>query len=163
MRPMRALLNAVISGDAEPDETGCILWPGAIAGRGYPVATVDSEQVYVTRYVLEALVGPPPTEKHVAAHAPHDVCGNLNCINPKHLRWATYSENNGSDREHDGTLLAGERHPNSTLTETEAREIKRLCREGPSQREIAKRFGITQQHVSSINVGRRWPELEDVT
>lgn len=49
--------------------------------------------------------GDCPPDKNEAAHS----CGNRKCVNPAHLRWATYEEN-GADKIIHGTNR-GWKHP----------------------------------------------------
>lgn len=44
----------------------------------------------------------------------------------------------------------------SKLTELEALEIKRRLREGQTQRAIAADYGVSQTHISHINLGKSW-------
>lgn len=79
------------------------------------------------------------------------------CVNPRHLRWATRSENHADKLDH-GTHNRGEQCPTVKITEEQARQI--LALKGRlSQKDIAAKFGVTFQHVSNIHLGKRWAWL----
>lgn len=69
----------------------CLIWPYTLNGAGYGQIRRGDKKLLVTRIVCEQIHGKSPTDKHEVAHS----CGNghLGCCNPKHLRWATRSEN----------------------------------------------------------------------
>lgn len=100
--------------------------------------------------------GEPHAENLEAAH----YCGkgHEGCVNPKHLRWATASENQ-MDRVAHGTSNRGERQWMAKLTEEKVREIRLLARV-MSARRVARMFGITHSHVQDIVAGRRWRHID---
>jgi hypothetical protein len=70
----------------------CLIWPfarNAEYGRG--IAGIVGKSPHAHRVMCEMVHGPAPSTKHQAAHS----CGNghLGCVNPRHLKWATNSEN----------------------------------------------------------------------
>src|ERR1039458_3356779 len=72
----------------DPKETDqCIAWPFGESGHGYGAKVSDLG--YPHQFICRKFHGPEPTAKHEVAHG----CGNRICINPKHLRWATHTEN----------------------------------------------------------------------
>jgi|GEM_PF-1937551 len=131
----------------------CVSWPFAKTDEGYGIFQADKRRHVASRYVCEVTYGLPPTPKHQAAHS----CGNghLGCVNPRHLRWATKAENADDKMDH-GTLLRGEQHGSSKLSEADVREIIARRSTGEMCKLIAKDFGITRQHVSALFTGRRW-------
>ena len=147
--PLKFLEDAIKQ--ASPD--ACIIWPYALDKDGYGVLRKDGKNIGAHRLAL--ILFTDISHDHLeAAHGP---CHNPLCINPLHLRWATRKENN-ADRKRDGTHLAGERHPNSKLTEPEALKILQDQR---IQREIAADYGVAQQQISRIKAGRRWAHLTE--
>jgi hypothetical protein len=78
----------------------------------------------------------------------------------ENLSWGTHKENmidrNGHGKFHP---LIGEKHPNSKLTETDVRVIRRLPWK---QRLIARCFGINQAQVSAIKLRRQWKHVPDL-
>jgi len=131
----------------------CFLWPYSRTVFGYAQIRANGTSVAAHRIVCEVVHGEPPTEFHVAAHS----CGkgHLGCVSPKHLRWATQSENQLDRVEHD-THQRGDRHPMAKLREKSVKEIKRLLAAKVPRREIAGRFGVTASAIQSIYSGRTW-------
>lgn len=136
--------------------TDCILWPFGKSGTGYGVITVRGKKVIASRYVCEAIHGPPPTPEHHAAHS----CGkgHEGCVTPQHLRWATKIDNEHDKIVH-GTHNRGERCGTAELTEAEAIEIRSL-KGREHQSSLAKRFGVSQSTVSRIQNGKLWKHAE---
>lgn len=100
--------------------------------------------------VLETFVGPRPDGMQ-ACH------NNGNRSDPRltNLRWDT-PKNNQADRLDHGTLMYGESHHITTLTENEVLAIRALALTGLSQRKIAKRFGVVQATVWNIIHRKTW-------
>ncbi len=157
--PLTFLKAAIL---AETDE--CIIWPFSLAGQlGYPRLVIDGRHIYAHRLVLIETVGPPPTPNHVAAHAP-EVCHTPQCINRRHLRWASQAEN-AADKEADGTWLGGEAASWTVLTEDSVREMRRLRNTTQmTYDDIAARFGgVTPSAVRQACVGLSWSWFEPET
>jgi HNH endonuclease len=66
----------------------CILWPYTLH-RGYGRMEPNGKRIRVHRYVCERAHGPAPHPDYGAAH----LCGVKACINPRHLRWSSRSQN----------------------------------------------------------------------
>lgn len=128
----------------------CVLWP---YGRGgyksrYGIMHVRCRKVYVHRAVLMVTAGPRPTDKHEAAHN----CGNGLCCNPRHIRWATSSENKIDKIKH-GTY-------GWKLDESDVISIYYLAtKTDMSVREIAIEFGINRTTVHDIKTKASWAAL----
>ncbi len=136
------------------DTDECILWPYAIASHGYGMLQVNGELKLAHRVALERSVGPPPTPRHQATHAP-SICHEPACINPRHLRWATAAEN-AFDRRVDGTHREGDQVPWVKLSPTDILAIRNDMR---SQSAIATDYGISQGHVSEIKNRHVWRHI----
>lgn len=135
----------------------CLVWPAENCNRyGYPQIKWQGATRRANRVSCEMKHGPAPTDKHHAAHS----CGNRACVNPRHLRWATGSENQ-MDRIKHGTDCRGEKNVTSKVTASMVRDIRRFWATGDvSQLEISREFGITQSAVSSIVTGKNWGWLQ---
>ena len=87
------------------------------------------------------------------------LCDVRNCIEITHLKLGTYKENI-RDMVSKGRGIynnKGSKNPNSTLVEEEILEIRRLYSNGGFlQRQLAKKFGISQQQVSMIVLNKHW-------
>lgn len=130
----------------------CLQWPYGRDRKGYGLIYIDGHHCIASRIVCEAVEGPPPTDRHQAAHS----CGNghLGCVNPNHLSWKTPADNQADRLAHD-THNRGERHGISKLTEADVRTIRRLKGSIP-QRKIASIFGVCQMQISNIHSGKAW-------
>ena len=109
------------------------------------------------------LTGQPRPPGEVACHEPTD-CNDGRCANPRHIRWDTVTANN-RDQQIAGTAFAptGERNGRAKLTNKQAAEIKRAlalpahCR--PLHADLADRYRVSHQAISSISTGRTWSHL----
>jgi hypothetical protein len=102
----------------------------------------------VHEVVLEAFVGPCP-EGHVCRFADGDP-SNVRLVN---LRWEAGEERRKPCR------FAGSKHPRSKLTEGAVAEMCRLRAGGMPLKELATRFGVSEQHVSGIVWGLYWKHV----
>jgi hypothetical protein len=109
----------------------------------------------VHHLVLEAFVGPRPDGQETR-HGPGGALDNR-LVN---LRWGTHVDNIRVDKERDGTVLFGERHPSAKLTEADVREIRRRRAEGEMMKVLAAEFGVDQANISAIVNRRSWKRLE---
>ena len=132
----------------------CLIWPFGNNGNGYcRIGFSRTKKVYAHRLMCEYAHGPAPTAKHIAMH----LCGNghLGCLNPRHLRWGTNAENQ-LQRAADGTHQRGDRHPNSKMTETQAREA--LETDTPTK-DLAYKFGVSYATVLAVRARKSWAWL----
>jgi len=125
----------------------CLLWPFC-RSEGYG-RTSDG---LANRIMCELAHGPAPALKPLTAHS----CGRGHdgCVNPRHLRWATYAENEADKKLH-GTDNTGERNGQAKLTTAQVAEIRQLVGKLVGY-EIAKRFGVSQATVSEIKHNKMW-------
>ncbi len=114
----------------------------------------------VHRLVLNAFIGPPPTEIHQGNHKDGNTKNNC----PSNLEWATPSEN----KLHAIHVLGkwpdnqGERHPRSFLTDKQIIDIRRRYRRRgsvDSGKSLASEFGTTRGNVSLIVNNKAWHHL----
>lgn len=146
--PARFLLANVSHNSDE-----CLIWPFSRYASGYG-QIADGHQAHRKMCILAH--GEPPSTKHEAAHS----CGkgHEGCVNPRHLRWATPTENQADKVAH-GTTNRGERCGAAKLTEAEVRAIRAL--EGQmTQQGIADKFGVHLMTVNNILRRRNWRWLE---
>ena len=144
--------NSTYSGD------DCLTWPFHISKDGYGRCHDPKTNNLATaaRIMCTAVNGEPPTQKHHAAHS----CGNGNkgCVNPKHIYWATCTQNQ-RDREKHGTTNRGERYGRSKLTANDVLEIRKLLATH-SQIDIAHKFNVDPSHISNISRRKQWAWLD---
>jgi DNA-binding CsgD family transcriptional regulator len=85
-------------------------------------------------------------------------CDNPLCINPAHL-WEGTHHDNMRDKARKGRTPdhAGEKNPRARLTERDAEVIRLLCgRIGLTQREVARRYGVSQSAVWAAVNEKTW-------
>jgi hypothetical protein len=128
----------------------CVIWPFADNGNGYGVVLLAGAMRYAHRLVLERTAGPAPGGTY-AAHAPL-ICHNRACVNPRHLRWATPTQNS-ADKLIDGVTNRGERHGNARLTAT---QVLAAFSDPRSTAVIAADFGVSRATIVAIKLGRTW-------
>ena len=146
-------------------ENDCLIWPfhknknRGGRGEGYAMLWHNGKNKRACRLICEMVYGAPPEKEYDAAHS----CGkgDYGCVNPKHLRWATKSENQNDQILH-GTRIYGEKHPLSKLTEKDVIEIRQL-REHLYQSQIAKIFGIGERHVGMIQRKQKWSWVNETS
>lgn len=134
---------------------GCWLWTASLNAMGYGQVKVNWVLMLTHRLSLFMADGPPPEGKPLALHS----CRNTNCVNPAHLRWGNSEQNNGVDKERDGTSNAGARNGMAKLTEAEVLFIHAEALSGRDYGELAEEFDIPECSVSAIKTGRQWSSV----
>lgn len=129
----------------------CLPFPFSIGSHGYGAAMADGENICSHVYVCTKKHGPKPSEDCEAIHS----CRMKICVNWRHLRWGTHTENM-RDKLRDGTSLRGESHPLACLSREDVLKIRGMP---GKQAEIGDLFGVSQQTVSDIKSRRRWAWL----
>lgn len=125
----------------------CLRWPFSVdtaLGRGR--LGYLGKNYWAHRLMCELAHGPAPLGKPQVRHS----CGrgHERCVNPKHLSWASQSENHLDRRRH-GTAATSRYGSRSPLTREQIAEI-RASKGRETQMATAKRFGISHANV------RRW-------
>lgn len=129
----------------EPN-TGCLLWTGAIEGRGY--ASIDHTRG--SRWVLEALgvrLG-----KRWALHT----CDQRLCLRPAHL-YAGDRSANTRDAVTRGRLVRGAEDPRARLTDDSVAAIRAST---ATTTELAARFGVARITIYRVRAGQRWRHVQ---
>jgi hypothetical protein len=133
---------------------GRVLRPGRHSdAHPYPYVNVYGKgKSNVGVHVLVALtfIGPRPEGQYVCHKN-----GNPADCRAENLYYGTPTENQADRRLH-GTDATGEKHPGAKLTQWQAGLVRLMRFNGIRQRDIAKRFGITQPQVSHIENGKHW-------
>lgn len=156
------------------DPEGCWLWTGAKNPSGYgwfKLPTTGPAGAH--RVSWEIVNGPIPDRTGYHGTVVMHVCDNPSCVNPSHLRLGSQAENladmrrkgrsatgdrNGS-RTCPEAMRRGENHPHARLKRSDVIEIRRLSEAGTTGRAIARRFGLSFQHVSDIVRRKRWKHV----
>lgn len=85
-------------------------------------------------------------------------CDNPGCVNPDHLFEATHQVNM-KDCSTKGRMHLGEKCANSKLTAGEVVEIRRESKAGATQRDLGKKYGVSQVTIFKIVNRRTWPHV----
>ena len=137
----------------ERDE--CLRFPYSIGTHGYgqfSARRISPKPICAHRYICEKVHGVPPEGEWIAAaHS----CGNGWCVNPRHLRWATYRENEHDKLAH-GRNQIGERHSHAKLSERDVLAIRDAA--GP-YKDIADQFGVTTMTICDIKRRKSWRHI----
>ena len=139
----------------------CWLWKGATKGIGYGNYRRNNPRRLESahRVAYEKSHGAIPTGLQVL-HS----CDIPACCNPRHLRTGTQLDNVNDcidqGRMSKPPLLAGENNPHCRLTSSDVTSIRSMSSDGISNREIAKQFKISKQHVIRIVRRQRWAHLD---
>lgn len=105
----------------------------------------------VHRLICRAFLGPPPAEGMHAAHKDGDKQNNRKT----NLKWATVAENNEDRRAH-GVHPMGNTLPHAKLTPGKVKDIVARSRQGQSNIEIARIYGVTDAAISKVLRGKSW-------
>lgn len=133
----------------------CLIWPYARLKTGYGVVYFEGRQQLAGRAMCILVHGAPPTLTHEAAHT----CGkgHEGCVHPRHLYWATPTQNQ-ADRIKHGTDIRGERASWAKLTEPQVIEIRRLAQH-LRHKDVAALFGISRSMVGLIVRRKEWAHV----
>lgn len=128
----------------------CWTWEGARSSKGYGVIKAFGRQELAHRvaYVLE--FGRIPDGLVVCHH-----CDNRSCVRPDHLFLGTIADNNrdmwAKGRGVHWVAPRGAQHPTAKLTEQETAQLRQEYATGRyTQRELGKKYGISQSQVGAI-------------
>lgn len=128
-----------------PHDAWCLVWPfcrDPYVGRGMVDKRIAGTR-WAHRVMCEMVHGPAPEGRPHAAHR----CGNghLGCVNPKHLFWATVTENQ-LQRYADGRVNKNANGNKSRYTPEQIEEMRSLYGLMTIV-DIAKRFDCSQGTV----------------
>lgn len=146
-------VRAVRSGDVSTGD--CIEWDGTLDRDGYGRARVDGRARPVHRLVWEESFGALARGVCVLHR-----CDNPPCINIEHLFLGTRADN-CRDAALKGRARSGDhrgtKNGRAKIGPAQAAEIRALLDAGNlTQREVGRRFGISQSRVSEIKRGKGW-------
>lgn len=145
-----ALLERLIGHEGDD----CVPWPHRKYAVGYGKVLFEGRIWKAHRLMCVMAHGEPDDWSLDAAHN----CGNANCVNPNHIRWATRLSNCEDKKAHGTEILGSDRH-NAKLTEADIPKIRRLYADGQMVKDIAARFGVSGPTVSNIAARRTWRQV----
>ncbi len=139
------------------DEDVCWNWVGAKTSRGYGViqeGEKGSALLLAHRVSYEVHKGAIPAGLLIL-HS----CDNRACVNPKHLRAGTQSENIKeafAKGRKAAPVAFGESNPRSKLTLEQAKFIK--AHPELPHTELADLFGLSPNCIRGVRIGRTWKD-----
>lgn len=150
----------------------CWLWQLRTDKDGYGKFSIQQSTFRAHRIVFYVYYQIDPLDKLVC-----HTCDNPTCCNPNHLFIGTERDNtldarnkgrlNTASGEKHGTktrpdrVARGEKHSN--LTEQQVKDIRSLyTNERWTQQQIANKFGVQREVITSIIRGRTWKHISDV-
>jgi len=133
--------------------SGCWLWTAARSPSGYGRIGIggragNARQAHRISWGLHR--GEIPKGKEVCHR-----CDTPSCVNPDHLFLGSHQENM-RDAVQKGRTSKGEHRPLAKLSEGQVEEIRASTE---SQRVLAGRYGVCQQHISEVKSGSKWSHL----
>ena len=140
------------------DESGCLIWTGAIQSNGYGAFALCGRGTRITAHRASWIIhfGYIPDGMNVCHR-----CDVRNCVNPDHLFLGTQSDNL-KDAFAKGRMKVpkpdnrGERCGSSKLTPKDAMAIRSDNR---LNRIVAKDYGVTEYSVSAIKRRKHWGHI----
>jgi hypothetical protein len=133
-----------------PARSGCWEWTASRHSGGYGQFRFGGTMVLAHRHAWELTSGLIPDGLSVC-----HTCDNPICVNPAHLFLGTHADNSADMVQKDRSTF-GARNSTTRLTDDDVRTIRRLAADGETQRQIAKRFGVGQQTINALLLGRTW-------
>lgn len=132
----------------------CLKWPFSDLDGYYSLSAGSGKFTKAHRKMCEVAHGPAKNGL-VARH----LCGNKNCLNPRHLAWGTPAENTADMAAH-GTKLEGANSPSAKITEQDVIEIRRRRAAGEMLDEIAADYPIGKANVWAIAARKTWKHVK---
>lgn len=132
---------------------GCILRPSMTKEHAAITLNRDGRErrEYVHRLVLSAFVGPCPDGMegcHFDGNPLNNAIWNL--------RWDTRSANHLDKRRH-GTMLVGERHHKTTITEEMVRALRA---DVGTYSVLGAKYGISRSAAHCVKTGKTWAHVK---
>ena len=124
----------------------CKPWTGAYDAQGYPRQKVKGKSLYAHRVAFEFF-----WRKLQPGERVYRRCGDRGCVAYYHV--TTERPERQGKRHRPGT---------AKLTPTKVRNIRRAYAEpgGPTQAELARKYGVSRSCVSCIVRRVTWPDVE---
>jgi hypothetical protein len=134
----------------------CIEWRGYKNRHGYGTLKRGKRHLFAHRvaYCKHNGVNIDSINGLIVRHQ----CDNPGCVNPGHLLIGTTTDNI-KDKVERGRVLRGEKNPSSKLTTAQVVEIRSTYIRGSKEfggAVLARKFGVSEQTVSSIVRNRMW-------
>ena len=143
--------------DRQGGPESCWPWAGKVNANGYGIAPAKTGERLAHRLTYRETLGDIPPGMFVCHH-----CDNPICCNPSHLFLGTPSDNSAdmwAKGRHKPFTPLGDDHPRARLTAAVIPEIRRLCAERMTHREVAAMFGVCRSTITSVIRGWTWAHV----
>lgn len=148
-RTQDELIEHLLSNSIVNEDTGCILWQGCVAGKGYGVTCWQGKQVYVHRI---AFLFEYPNEKiDVIRHT----CDTPNCWRIDHLVNGTIQENI-DDMVTKNRHMHGSNHYKTRFTDSQILEIRNSAL---NLYQLAMKYDVTPSNIFYIRKRKTWKHI----
>ncbi|UJE15705.1 HNH endonuclease [Gordonia phage Ligma] len=137
----------------EPTPSGCLVWTGATARKGYGVIRWRADRMTTaTRVSWELEHGRPPAPDELIRHT----CDNPPCVNPAHLLVGDHADNS-NDMHDRNPNTTGEGRADSKLTYAAVDDMRRRYRAGGSTFQgLADEYGVALTTARDAVTGLAW-------
>jgi len=144
----------------------CWEWKGFRNEQGYGRTWINDKGYYAHRVIFD-LVNP----NQISLNAPKSTdekgfllhhCDNPACCNPKHLYVGTFQDNT-NDKVRRGRCVdfKGDKGPRCKLTMDQAREARKLRKQGMSVRQLSYEYGISLASMKTLLAGKSYQEADN--
>lgn len=139
----------------------CWLWTGAVYTTGYGRIWYRGRAWTAHRLAWVLTNGTLPNGRHV--NLCHH-CDERLCCRPSHMYVGTV-KSNAMDRHRRGraNTQRGSKHHQARLSLEDVVEIRQRRADGETTYALAARYGVSQQHISNVTIGKRWAHINSVS
>jgi len=133
---------------------GCKIFKGCKDTKGYGLKRIEGKLYKAHRWIWEVIYGAIPKGK-IICHR----CDRPACVNVDHLFLGSHKDN-AEDRDRKGraSCNVGMNNGFSRLSDEIVLFIKK-SKGSFKQKDLAKKFGISQATVSDIQIGKTWKHI----
>lgn len=146
----RKFLSRAELGGAED----CWLWKGCTSSDGYGSFRFAGRSVRAHRFAAHLFMGfDLASELQVCHH-----CDVRACVNPSHLFVGTLQDNQRDkiQKQRQCIGIATDRAKRNGQTKLTLEQVREVRTGGASQRQFARRFGVTRQAIQKVLKGESW-------
>jgi HNH endonuclease/helix-turn-helix protein len=141
---------------------GCWTWIAALSWSGYGRFQLEGKARWAHRVAWFLSRGEWPPTAMLVCHR----CDNRRCVRPDHLFLGTPADNlrdmsakGRSTKGKPNRGTRGARNFNARLTPESVREIRCMHAAGARQKELAARFGVAPNTISTVLSRRSWAHV----